>query len=264
MSTHLIDAPPSEYTNQFYTGQCEGSLRSAREIVPLVVSLTRPRSVVDVGCGIGTWVKMFQDNGIPDVMGVDGAYVHRDRLLICQDRFLAVDLRKPFRMSRQFDLAVCLEVAEHLPECCAETFVESLVALGPLVLFSAAIPYQGGTHHVNEQWPEYWAARFLKHDYVPVDCIRRRIWNHPDVEPWYAQNTLLFVKRPELDHYPSLQTDFRSTLPDRLAMIHPDVYMQWADPVRRHPRYASLGKVLAAVPYALRKALRAKLGLKAE
>ncbi len=152
--------------------------------------------MIDVGCGQGTWLSVFAEYGATDVNGIDGDYVDRDRLEIPADRFHGQDLSRPLAVERTFDLAVSLEVAEHLPEVACDGFVESLTRLAPVVLFSAAAPYQGGQNHVNEQWPEYWAERFARHGYLPVDCLRRRVWANPDVEWWYAQNALLFVARP--------------------------------------------------------------------
>ena len=48
-----------KYAEQFYAEQREGSLCSAREVVPLILELVNPRSVVDVGCGVGTWLSVF-------------------------------------------------------------------------------------------------------------------------------------------------------------------------------------------------------------
>jgi hypothetical protein len=141
---------------------------------------------------------------VADVIGVDGVYVDRKTLAIPADNFLAWDLEKPLRLARRFDLVMSLEVAEHLPEACAETFVASLTSLGDVVLFSAAIPGQGGTHHVNEQWPEYWTELFGKHGFVVIDCIRHRVWDNTAVCPCYAQNVLLYVRRDYLDQHPEL------------------------------------------------------------
>ena len=107
---------------------------------------------------------------------------------------LAGDLAQPLQIDRRFDLALSLEVAEHLPPECGSEFVQTLTDLSSVILFSAAIPFQGGTDHLNEQWPEYWADRFDARGYVPIDCIRRRIWRNEDVEWWYAQNLMFFVR----------------------------------------------------------------------
>ncbi len=151
---------------------------------------------MDVGCGLGTWLAVFRDHGAEEILGVDGDYVDRQRLEIAPHEFLACDLSSPIAVDRRFDLAVSLEVAEHLPEGSADAFVAFLTSLAPVVLFSAAIPCQGGTNHVNEQWPDYWAARFEDRGYQTSDYIRDRIWDSPEVECWYAQNILLFSHRP--------------------------------------------------------------------
>jgi SAM-dependent methyltransferase len=219
------------YTDEFFDREREGAWRSARTVVPLVRDLVQPKSVVDVGCGQGTWLAVFREYGVEDAFGVDGEYVRRSKLEIPAELFLPLDLQRPFGLNRRFDLVVSLEVAEHLPMESAEGFVGSLVKLGPVILFSAAIPFQGGTGHLNEQWPDYWAALFRCHRFVPVDCLRKRIWQNDDVQAWYAQNTLLFVDHRHLENQPRLKREHELTVASQLSVVHPKLYLEmieWA------------------------------------
>ena len=186
-----------DYDDAFFSDLKAGSLRSARIIGPLLVELLRPASAVDVGCGLGAWLLALHEQGIEDLAGLDGPWVPAGARLIPESWFLTTDLTRPFNLNRGFDLAVSLEVAEHLPEASAEGFVSSLAALAPLVYFSAAIPYQGGTNHINEQWPAYWVRRFESRGFDLIDCMRPLIWGNDGVDPWYAQNSLLFVRRTQ-------------------------------------------------------------------
>src|SRR3981081_11169 len=133
--------------------------RSADAIVPVVIDLVRPRSVVDIGCGTGTWLAAFRRDGVPDVFGIDGDWAPRDRLQLTGGQVAHHDPSQPLDLGRRFDLAICLEVAEHLPAASADALVALLTRHAPVVLFSAAIPGQGGTGHVNEQRPVYREAR---------------------------------------------------------------------------------------------------------
>lgn len=234
-----------KYSTRYYRIQAAASRLSSDVVVPMVVELVRPASVIDVGCGMGAWLASFSECGVKDVFGIDGDYVDRTQLQIDETYFTARDLTRPLDIDRRFDLVVSLEVAEHLPASAAVTFVESLVSLGPAVLFSAAIPYQGGTGHLNEQWPEYWAALFAEHDYLPIDCFRRRIWNNPSVEWHYAQNILLYVHRDLLDASPVLREEYARTSPDQLSLVHPRKLLNQCDPHYLSP--TSLVRWLGAV-----------------
>lgn len=183
------------YNEAFYDENVAGSLSSARVIVPLVLSLFPIRSVLDVGCGAGSWLSEFVRNGIIDYEGVDGSYLPTSVLQIPLDHFRTVDLASVGDFGRRFDLVCCLEVAEHLPKRNAESLVAALVRAAPIVLFSAAVPGQGGTHHVNEQWQSYWANLFSQRAYVCVDCIRPKIFYDEHVEWWYRQNALIFCEQ---------------------------------------------------------------------
>ena len=148
------------YSDKFFREIEKGSLHSAQEIAPLIVDFLQPKSVVDVGCGTGVWLSVFKEQGIEDILSIDGDYVNMDSVHIPRENFLPHDLTHPLKIDKKFDLVVSLEAAEHIPSKFARTSVESLTRLGPVIMFSAAIPYQGGENHVNEQWQDYWKVLF--------------------------------------------------------------------------------------------------------
>jgi SAM-dependent methyltransferase len=183
-----------EYGKAFYDYTASIALRSAH---PIVASLCGPlliKSVADFGCGEGAWLSVWKDAGAT-VMGVDGPYVDLRRLRIDPAEFRAADLSGPIALGRRFDLVQSLEVAEHLSADKAEIFVHTLVAHGPLVLFSAAVPGQGGEHHVNERPLGYWRGLFRQRGYLAVDYLRPLICNDADIAWWYRYNILLYVER---------------------------------------------------------------------
>jgi SAM-dependent methyltransferase len=182
------------YDNEFHDQHLAGSLASAAAVLPALFEIYRPQSVIDIGCGLGTWLKVARELGVDDILGFDGDSFDRAKLLIDPANFQAVDLAQPFALDRRFDLAISLESAEHLPHARSESFVADLVNLSDVILFSAAAPYQGGTSHINEQWLEFWAILFRRFDYVACDALRPRIWGVPEVEFWYKQNLMIFCK----------------------------------------------------------------------
>lgn len=133
-------------------------------------------------------------------------------------------MEKPLCLDRKFDLAISLEVAEHLKESVSKRFIDSLTNLAPVVLFSATIPYQSGTSHVNEQWPKYWADIFKSKGYVGIDYLRDKIWDDERVVYWYAQNTILYVNRDYLSTNKKLQLEYEKTEGRVLSRVHPQVY----------------------------------------
>jgi SAM-dependent methyltransferase len=224
----MVNAP--RYSKEFFEAQRPGAALSALAIVPIVVELIRPTSVVDVGCGTGEFLRVFQEHGVREILGIDGTYVESSLLAIPQEHFRAVDIQMPFTLGRTYDLALCLEVAEHVAPESASDLIASLTRLAPVILFSAAIPFQGGTHHVNEQWPEYWAHLFQERGYLPVDALRRRIWSNRQIEVWYRQNALLFCTEQALASNHMLEREFRATDPGFLSIVHPEFYLlnHWA------------------------------------
>lgn len=214
------------YTHEFFDNIRGGSRRSAQVVAPIVLDLIKPKSIVDIGCGDGTWLSVFHELGISDVIGLDGDYVNRQQLQIAQTQFKPIDLSSAFNLPRTFDLAVSLEVAEHLPLQSADGFVANLVKLAPVVLFSAAIPNQGGTKHLNEQWPDYWMSLFKVHDYVLIDCIRGKIWKNEQVEWFYAQNIFLYARADRLREDINLRREHEKTNIQQLSLVHPKRFLQ--------------------------------------
>ena len=219
------------------------SQQSAKRILSVAFEeLGKPQSIVDVGCGVGAWLRAAIDLGVPDVLGVDGDYVPRALLRIPSDRFVAADLREPLVLDRVFDLALSMEVGEHLPPEAAGTLVASLVRLAPRVLFSAAPPGQGGIDHINEQWPSYWGNLFAEHGYRPLDLIRDSVWLDGEVDWWYRQNSLVFVS-------PSIAAPAVPSDP-----LRPVVHPQWVDDLAaREATEPRLKELLPQLPGALRR-----------
>ncbi len=216
----------AEYKREFYQNFMSTVHQSADEVVPLVLEYITPASIVDVGCGTGSWLATFQRHGVNDIFGVDGPWVDADLLQIPRDRFQVSDLSKPLQLNRTFDLAVSLETGEHLPPASAREFVDSLTRLAPAVLFSAAAPFQGGYNHLNEQWPDYWAALFAEHRFAVVDCLRPRLWRNERVEWWYVQNMYFAVAEDALGRHPALARAREATRPDQLSIVHPRAYLE--------------------------------------
>lgn len=189
---------------------------AASQVLPILFEAYRPNSIIDVGCGLGNWIQVAKKLGINDVIGVDGDYVNRSLLKISENEFVEKNLLESFDLGRKFDLAICLEVAEHLPESSANKIIESLTRHSDVIMFSAAIPGQGGQNHINEQWPSYWQKIFLKHGFVMLDFFRPKIWNNTKVERWYRQNMFLVVKEA---HPLNNGLDKQA-----LSLVHPDLF----------------------------------------
>jgi len=186
--------------------------------VPTLVDLFSPTTVLDLGCAEGAWLEVFQAAG-SSVTGVDGDYVDRRRLLLPEASFVSHDLSLPLDLGRRFDLALCLETAEHLPPDAADVIVGTLTRHSDLIIFSAAIPGQGGTSHLNEQWPSYWVARFADAGYEVFDVLRGRLWWQQDIAHHFRQNMLVFARGERARQVAELPK--ASMLMD---VVHPDQF----------------------------------------
>jgi SAM-dependent methyltransferase len=239
----VIDKFRAVYDDTFFGRHTQDTVESARIIVPLLLKLISPASVVDIGCGLGAWLKVCQEHRIKVFRGFDGDYIDPSKLLVQPSCFTPVDLAKPIEIDQRFDLAICLEVAEHLPESVAPGLVRMLTSVAPFVLFSAAIPGQRGPGHVNEQWPSYWKALFTKNGFQRLDPIRRHIWRNRHVQWWYRQNLFLYASRDAIIESEALREE------ERLAELDV-IYVEFLN------RYKTLRGVLGELPRVLRETIQ--------
>jgi len=207
---------PIDYNHSRNLHTTEGALAAFRALL----GDKPPASILDVGCGTGTWLRAALDGGVTDILGIDGIQIPPGQLLIPMNAFRCLDLTEPVELGRKFGLVLCLEVAEHLAQSHAETLLRTLVRHSDLIIFSAACPGQPGQHHVNCQWPEWWQKRFNALGYVCEDNLRPKLWDASTVEPWYRQNIFTAYKDPGI-----------ASLEPRLkAMIHPELLDSFTSP----------------------------------
>lgn len=182
-------------------------------------------SVLDVGCGVGTWLQVAGVYGARIVRGIEGPWLSYLTGLVVPKAFIEiVDLEGKWKVPRRFDLSICLEVAEHLSPEAGLHLVNQLCAASPLVLFSAAVPGQGGNGHINEQWPRYWQDRFAVNGYRAIDCVRPRIWQDDRIPWWYRQNILVFAtEEVARRYYLAVASDKASDDAPILGVLHPTI-----------------------------------------
>jgi hypothetical protein len=226
---------------------------SAHVIVPLLNQIFHPTSVVDLGCGTGDWLSVWSETAGCSIRGFDGKWVPQDSLCIPSQAFNEADFCAHVPDLGASDLAMCLEVAEHVPPNIGTQFVAALCNSSNVVVWSAAVPGQGGYGHVNEQYQDYWVSMFANHGYIPFDLVRPKIWMHPSVSWWYQQNLLVFLS-------PTARQKFNLTPePTAFSIVHPSLYEQ-----NRDPKNYSFRKMLPNFPFYVSKGLnfiRAKTGM---
>lgn len=242
------------YSKWFYLTRRGWARSAASRILPMVLERTSARSLLDVGCGTGAWLAVAREIGLSDCRGVDGPWVRTEDLEIPRETFRAVDLTGEWN-TEPVDLAMSLEVGEHLAGEVADRFVERLCAAAPVVLFSAAIPGQGGQDHVNEQWPSYWIEKFAARGYELFDVLRPRVWDDQGIPYWYRQNILLFVG-PGADpqRVAALAAERDALSFEGKALVHPEHAL-------RALQYPGIAALARALPFALVRSLSGMLPL---
>lgn len=185
------------YNEDYYTHTVEGpAARSSATIAKSIVNEFNPESVIDVGCGTGALLEALRGNGCK----VFGLEYSEAGLEFCRARHLDVikfDLEKDsLSDNRTFDVAVSMEVAEHLPEMIADRYIELLTQLSRNIIFTAAPPGQGGADHVNEQPPSYWIDKYQHHGFHYNENQSKKwrdSWKSSgEVEGWYHNNLMIF------------------------------------------------------------------------
>src|SRR5688572_29866528 len=215
----------SRYNGPFHNSLKAVSRQSALAVVPLLIKSVNPKSVVDLGCGHGEWLSVFRELGVSDLLGVDGAWAKDMQAASLSAALHEHDLTQPLYLSRRFDLALCLELAEHLDIARAQSLVEDLTRLAPVIAFSASIPFQGREGHRNEQWQSYWTGLFEAQGYQPFFALRHALWENEEMELSYRQTLVCFCAR----NHPALIErlgQFERDAPAPADVVHPDLHLK--------------------------------------
>lgn len=210
------------YDAEFHADRDTRTRSTARAILTYLFEKIEIESVCDVGCGVGTWLSAAQELGAERIKGYEGPWAEKAQLVIDLGLITLQDLEVEVRADERFDLVISLEVAEHLTATRGPAFIAELCALGDLVLFSAAIPDQGGTGHVNERWQSYWAGVFAEQGYEVFDVIRPAIWQEEAVPWWYRQNILVYAKQGSTAAE-ALAGEYRPAV-SYLDVVHPELF----------------------------------------
>ena len=199
---------------------------SAKSILPTIVELFEARSTLEIGCGNGHWTQVAIDAGVKDYFAVDGPWTDPKKLLFDPSHFRVANLEEGLSVNRRYDLAICLEVAEHVSAASSKTLVQSLASASDIVLFGAAVKYQGGHGHINEQRQSYWRDLFQQAGYQPFDLVRPRVWNNTGVHYWYRQNAFVYISDKNASALARAKKDEREICDSKIFFdaIHPEKY----------------------------------------
>lgn len=243
----------SDYNKKFFKRNTRRTEHAVKVFSRFIKDVLDPSTVVDVGCARGQYLAELKRLGVREITGVDGTWVNKSDLLIPREDFLTYDLKKslsgldalkgPGSRLRRFDLAICLETAEHIEKEYADTLVSSLTSLSDMIFFSAAIPFQWGEHHVNCQWQSYWAEKFARKGYNAYD-IRHRFWDIEEIPSFYRQNVLVYAHKNA-----KIPKELREDAWDgkrSLNVVHPETYELFANP--RTTPYRTLLSGMKHVP----------------
>jgi SAM-dependent methyltransferase len=201
------------------------ALESARIYLKFLWRFFQPLSVLDVGCGSGTWLKACHELGSKSLFGLDDTWNSQSLMLDPDINFRGIDLNKPFSIPTKVDMAICLEIAEHLAPSTSPHLIKCLADTSDVILFSAAYTGQGGDNHINEQPHTYWARLFAKHDLVPFDMFRPEFWGNENVFMWYRQNTFLYVRRNSTSYRQITSRGFKEMMNiNFMNCLHPELY----------------------------------------
>ena len=195
-ATRLFRALPAQntYGADFYEWQAEQSYRSAQVMLGMLFSNYRPKSMVDFGAGAGSWLRAARELGVERVLGIEGPWA-KSIVAASGLEYRFQNMEERVGLTERFDLAMSVEVAEHLPPERSESFVQDLCGAAGLVVFGAAMPHQGGNGHINERLQSFWIGLFEDNGYLCIDFFRPALWFQPNVDPWYVQNTFLFARK---------------------------------------------------------------------
>ena len=209
---------PNQYDNAFFGDAYDSSFRSAVAMLGSLNQALEFKTVVDIGAGVGAWSRAAIELN-KEVLSIDGNWVQEIPGKFELLKYSFQNLNEPINTDSIYDLAICLEVAEHLSPVRSEGLISDLCGLAPVVMFGAALPRQGGAGHINCRPHSFWINLFAENNYKAIDFFRPQFWYDGQVGPWYSQNTYLFVKNERASEFSNFHT------PSLVDVYHPKVVL---------------------------------------
>jgi len=192
----------SIYNKRFY----EKSIRVDR--MPSYITIAEylnntygPKSVIDYGCGCGWILYYLKKAGVERICGIEPSLaameVQTDSMIkeAVFQKYLHVPLEMP---SIYFDMALCVEVAEHINEVFSNVFISNITSRTNFLVFSVATPGQGGVGHVNEHPWNYWFKNFQVVGFVEREKETVAIQQHLKknrAKSWYSNNIRILRRK---------------------------------------------------------------------
>jgi 2-polyprenyl-3-methyl-5-hydroxy-6-metoxy-1,4-benzoquinol methylase len=185
------------YDERFFKNTVELENPSAPAVAEILIKQFAPKSVIDIGCGVGIYLAELAKRRV-EVTGYDGSPAALANALL-KDKIHLHDLCQPLKLNRQFDLCLCLELAEHLPKTCAKNLISTLTSLSSSVVFTAATPGQApkSLGHINEQPHRYWQKLFRQKGFLLNQSLTEKIRQQmvkENVIWWLPKNLMILQK----------------------------------------------------------------------
>jgi 2-polyprenyl-3-methyl-5-hydroxy-6-metoxy-1,4-benzoquinol methylase len=161
----------------------------ATRLAQWIATEIAPATVLDIGCGPGTYVRALRAAGV-EATGID-----TDTRVLGQQHLQQQSL---FELQQQAHLVICLEVAEHIEPSKAHDVVSSVVQAaeaGGWLIWSAAHPGQGGVGHINCQSKDYWAQLITASGLQRDAETEQQMLAHIEAGyhmGWFLQNAMVF------------------------------------------------------------------------
>ena len=145
-------------------------------------------SVIDLGCGMGKYVKHLRHAGF-DCHGVDG---NPQTAELTDNLCSQADLARPLETNQIFDWVLSLEVAEHIPAKYERIYLENLDNLNREgIILSWGLPGQTGLGHVNCRDNEYVRCRLAAMGYEELTETSRTMRYEATLE-WFKHTVMVF------------------------------------------------------------------------
>jgi hypothetical protein len=188
-----------KYSESFYSSVGSRASIAASIVMGSVKQWYSPSSIVDYGAGPGVWsieaAKVFPNASVL-ALDYEAATIFSEEFESKRPKNL-ITLELNFEEEKSIpvvnlDMAICVEVLEHLSEEAANRVFNSICSTAGIVIFSAAVPGQGGTGHINEKPKNYWVSRFVENDFLVFDTFAQNL-QHPQVPDYYRNNCFLAI-----------------------------------------------------------------------
>ncbi len=189
-----------KYNDKYYERHFAQYRKWENKIGEYLYEELKPNSVLDLGCGVGSYLEGFLNAGCKNLLGIELSFSDVEKYIVedIRSHIIEGDVTTSLNLNRKFDCVISFEVGEHIAPYGTEKFIDNLILCSDrYIILTAAPPGQRGTGHINLRSKDFWIESIVSKGFLYREDLVEKYrvkWKEFNVEKYILNNLMVFKK----------------------------------------------------------------------